>query len=231
MWGYALVPVTMLLLLSCGLFGLAVWGSLSLSTFVFGPDPGTWGRVGYWSMTIALGLVSVVVAVLVALSVAQPLSGWALESISHAQEIALTGTAAPKTSFLANLISTAKAVMIALMIGGTLLIVLFLISFFFPPAAIVTVPLKFIVCGWMLAWDFIDYPLAMRGVGLESRFAWVGRNFGAFTLFGLMWALLVIVPGVVLLVLPMGVAGATHLVVADERVRRRMREPVDVLPV
>ena len=171
------------------------------------------------------------VAVLLALSVAQPLSGWALESISHAQEIALTGTAAPKTSFIANLISTAKAVMIALTIGGTLLIVLFLISFFFPPAAIVTVPLKFIVCGWMLAWDFIDYPLAMRGVGLEARFAWVGRNFGAFTLFGLMWALLVIVPGVVLLVLPMGVAGATHLVVADERMRRRMREPVNVLPV
>jgi len=230
-WGYALVPMTMLLLLSCGLTVLAVWGSHYLSTSLFGPDPGGWGRFGWWLLTIGLTLLGFVVAVLLALSVAQPLSGWALESISHAQEIALTGHAAPKTSFLANLISTAKAVLIALTIGGTLLIVLFLISFFFPPAAIVTVPLKIIVCGWMLAWDFIDYPLAMRGVGLERRFAWVGRNFGAFTLFGLMWALVIVVPGVVLLVLPMGVAGATHLVVADDRARHLLREPVDVLPV
>ncbi|HEY7311687.1 MAG TPA: EI24 domain-containing protein [Gemmataceae bacterium] len=230
-WGYALVPLAMLLLLSCGLTGLAIWGSHLLSAKIVGPDPGAWGKFGYWSLTITLGLVGFVVAALLALSLAQPLSGWALESISHAQEVALTGSAAPKTSFLANLISTAKAVLMALTIGGTLLIVLFLISFFFPPAAVVTVPLKFIVCGWMLAWDFIDYPLAMRGVGLERRFAWVGRNFGAFTLFGLAWALLVIVPGVVLLILPMGVAGATQLVIADEEARRVRDEAVDaVLP-
>jgi CysZ protein len=223
-WGYALVPVAMLLVLLCGLIGLAVWGSFHFSTSLFGPDPGTWGQIGYWILTVALVLVGIIVAVLLALSLAQPLSGFALEAISHAQEIALTGTAAPKTSFVANLISTAKAVFMALLIGGTLLAVLFIINFFFPPAMIVTVPLKFIVCGWMLAWDFIDYPLAMRGVGLEGRFAWVGRNFGAFTLFGLLWALLVVVPGVVLVVLPMGVAGATRLVVADERVRSRLSE-------
>ena len=221
-WGYALVPVAMLLALWCGLSGLAIWGSHHLSVSVFGSDPGTWGQVGYWSMTIALVLLGILVAALVALSVAQPFSGFALEAISHAQEVALTGTAAPKTSFVANLISTAKAVFMALLVGGTLLTILFIINFFFPPAMIVTVPLKFIVCGWMLAWDFIDYPLAMRGVGLEGRFAWVGRNFGAFTLFGLLWALLVVVPGVVLIVLPMGVAGATQLVVADERVRSRL---------
>jgi CysZ protein len=228
-WGYAAVPMTMLLVLACGLTGLAVWGSNHLSTSLFGQDPGAWGRFGWWLLTISLTLLGIVAAALVALSVAQPLSGWALESISHAQEVALTGHAAPKTSFLANLISTAKAVAVALMIGGTLLIVLFLISFFFPPAAIVTVPLKVVVCGWMLAWDFIDYPLAMRGVGLERRFAWVGRNFGAFTLFGVMWATFLVVPGVVLLVLPMGVAGATHLVIADERASRPQREPVDVV--
>jgi CysZ protein len=220
-WGYALVPVTMLLLLSCGLTGVGVWGSHHLSTSLFGEDLGTWGQVGKWTLTVVLALVGIVVAMLVALSVAQPLSGFALEAIAHAQEIALTGRAAPKTSFISNLLSTTKAVLVALMVGGTLLTVLFLVGFFFPPATLVTVPLKLVVCGWMLAWDFIDYPLAMRGVGLENRFAWVGRNFGAFTLFGLMWALLVIIPGVVLLVLPMGVAGATRLVVMDELARRQ----------
>jgi CysZ protein len=216
-WGHALVPVGMLLLLLCGLGGLAMWGSHHLSAWLIGPDPGAWGQIGLWCLRIALIVVSIFAVVLLALSLAQPLSGFALEAISHVQEIALTGTAAPKASFVAAMIGTTTAVVVALLVGGTLLAILFLISFFFPPAAVVTVPLKVLVCGWMLAWDFIDYPLAMRGVGLEGRFAWVGRNFGAFTLFGVLWALLVVVPGVVLLVLPMGVAGATRLVVADER--------------
>ncbi|HTU22790.1 MAG TPA: EI24 domain-containing protein [Gemmataceae bacterium] len=230
-WGYALVPVAMLLLLSCGLTGLAIWGSHHLSSWLVGPNPGAWGQIGYWSLVIALAVVGVIVAMLVALSLAQPLSAFALESVSHAQETALMGSAAPKTSFFASLVSTAKAVAVALLIGGTLLAILFLISFFFPPAAVVTVPLKVLVCGWMLAWDFIDYPLAMRGVGLEGRFAWVGRNFVAFTLFGVLWALLLVVPGMQLVILPMGVAGATRLVVADEIVRRVRCEPVEmVLP-
>ncbi len=194
----------------------SVWGSHHLSNWLIGPDPGVWGQIGYWGMMIPLAVVSFLAAALLALSLAQPLSGFALEAIVHAQEIALTGTAPPKASFLTALISTTVAVAISLLVGGTLLVILFLVSFFFPPAAVVTVPLKVLVCGWILAWDFIDYPLAMRGVGLEGRFAWVGRNFGAFTLFGVLWALLVVLPGVVLLVLPMGVAGATRLVVADE---------------
>lgn len=228
-WGYALVPVAMLLLLSCGLIALAVWGAHYFGNWVIGPDPSGWGVAGGWILKIALDLVGIAIAVLLALSLAQPLSGFALEAVSHAQELALTGNAAPKASFVANLFSTTKAVMIALTIGGALLFVLFLIGFFFPLATLVTIPLKFVVCGWMLAWDFLDYPLAMRGVGLERRFAWVGRNFGAFTLFGLTWALLVTIPGVVLLVLPMGVAGATRLVIADEEARRGHRETVDVV--
>lgn len=230
-WGYALVPVGMLVLLSCGLSGLAFWGSHHVSSRLIGPDPGAWGQIGYWSLMIALGVAGILVALLVGLSLAQPLSGFALESIAHAQEIALVGRAAPKTSFLASLVSTTKAVVVALLVGGTLLAVLFLISFFFPPAAVVTVPLKVLVCGWMLAWDFIDYPLAMRGVGLEGRFAWVGRNFAAFTLFGVLWTLLLVVPGMQLVILPMGVAGATRLVIADEIVRRARRKSIEaVLP-
>jgi CysZ protein len=225
-WGYALVPIGMLVQLSCALTGLAIWGSHHFGNWLIAPEVGTWGEIGRWILMIALDVAGFVAAVLVALSLAQPLSGYALESIAHAQEIALMGSAAPRTSFLAALVSTTKAVVVALLVGGTLLAMLFLISFFFPPAAVVTVPLKVLVCGWMLAWDFIDYPLAMRGVGLEGRFAWVGRNFGPFTLFGVLWALLLVVPGLQLVILPMGVAGATWLVVADEAVHRQAVETV-----
>jgi CysZ protein len=218
-WGYALVPVGMLWLLLCGFTGLGVWGSHHLSNRIFGPELSIWGNIGWWSLTILFYVIGFVVALVLALSLAQPLSGYALEAIAHAQEIALIGKAPPKTSFFASLVSTSKAVIVALLVGGPVLAILFLVSFFFPPAAVVTVPLKVLVCGWMLAWDFIDYPLAMRGVGLERRFAWVSRNFGAFTLFGVLWALMLVLPGVQLLILPMGVAGATRLVVADERWR------------
>lgn len=227
-WGYALVPVAMLVLLFCGLMGLGIWASHWFGDWLIRPDVGTWGEIGRWTLKIALDVAAFVAAVLLALSLAQPLSGFALESIAHAQEIALMGSAAPKSSFFVSLVSTSKAVIVALLIGGPLLVVLFLISFFFPPAAVVTVPLKVLVCGWMLAWDFIDYPLAMRGVGLEARFAWVGRNFGAFTLFGVLWTLPLVVPGMQLVILPMGVAGATRLVVADEVARRLRSEVIEV---
>lgn len=223
-WGYALVPVGMLILLACGLGGLAIWSAHHFGDWAIAPDAGFWSEVGRWTLKLALDLVGLIVAVVVALSLAQPLSGFALEAIAHAQEIALTGSAAPPSSYFAVFVSTSKAVVVAVLIGGTVLAMLFLISFFFPPAAVVTVPLKLLVCGWMLAWDFIDYPLALRGVGLEERFAWVGRNFGAFTLFGILWALLLVVPGMQLLILPMGVAGATRLVVADEAACRTLPE-------
>jgi CysZ protein len=218
-WGYALVPVTMLLLLGCGLSGLFAWGSWRTSVALFGEDPGTWGLVGSWLMRLVLLLVSLLVAMVLGLTLAQPLSGFALEAISHAQEYALTGHAPPKASFVTSLWSTTRAVLFSLLVGGPLLAILFTIGFFFPPATVVTVPLKFLVCGWMLAWDFIDYPLAMRDVGVAERIQWVARNWEAFTIFGLGWALLVFVPGIVLLLLPMGVAGATRLVVADDYVQ------------
>jgi CysZ protein len=226
-WGYALVPVGMMLLLTCGLGVAGVWGAGRAGEAVFGASPGAWGQVGSWALTVSLALVGLAVALLLALVMAQPLSGWALERISHAQERVMTGHCGPRSSFLLSFLVTLQAVLLSLAVGGPVLAVLFTVAFFFPPATVVTVPLKFLVCGWMLAWDFIDYPLSLRGLGLLSRARWVWRNIGAFTAFGLAWAGLVVVPGVVLLLLPMGVAGATRLVVLDEEAYRPADELVE----
>jgi CysZ protein len=226
-WGYALVPVGMMLLLTCGLGVAGVWGAERASDAAFGAAPGTWGQVGSWALTVSLALVGFAVALLLALVMAQPLSGWALERISHAQERAMTGHSGPRSSFLLSFLVTLQAVLLSLAVGGPVLAVLFTVAFFFPPAAVVTVPLKFLVCGWMLAWDFIDYPLSLRGLGLPARVRWVWHNAGAFTVFGLAWAGLVVIPGVVLLLLPMGVAGATRMVVLDEHAYRPEEELVE----
>ena len=66
--------------------------------------------------------------------------------------------------------------------------------------------------GWLLAWNFLDYPLTLHGLGVRARLAWCLRNFSAFTMFGVTWALLLIVPGLFFFILPMGVAGATRLI-------------------
>jgi hypothetical protein len=67
-WGYALVPVGMLVLLFCGLLGLAFWGSHHLSSQLFGPDSGVGGQIGYWALRIALIVVGLLLAGLLALS-------------------------------------------------------------------------------------------------------------------------------------------------------------------
>jgi uncharacterized protein involved in cysteine biosynthesis len=213
LWFYAIVPAGMLIFVTVLITALLLWGGVSLETRWLGQPESTWGKIFGWIINIFLFLLSFLTALVVGLSVAQPLSCFALEAISHAQEKELTGRASPAASKLASMISTAKAVSLALAVGIPILTVLFVVNLFFPPAAVVTVPLKFVVCSWLLAWDFIDYPMGLRGMSLRARLGWVWQNFDAFSAFGMAWTALVFIPGFVLLLLPMGVAGATQMLV------------------
>ena len=85
-----------------------------------------------------------------------------------------------------------------------------------PPAAIVTIPLKFVISGFMVAWDFLDYPLGLRNAGVGDRFKFIGKNLGAVLAFGLLGAIVLLIPGLGLLLLPMGAAGASRMVVEAE---------------
>jgi CysZ protein len=219
-WLYALVPVTVLMLLACGGCVGGAWGAWETAFHFIGREAGAWKQVEGWLLTVGLAVLFVVLGLLAALALAQPLSGFALDAISHAQEKALTGRASPKPPVLASAWNALKVALFAFLLGAPVLVVLTVIGILFPPAVIVTIPLKVLVCGWMLAWDFVDYPLTMRDLGLGARLAWVGRHFLAFTTFGVLWAVLVVVPGLVLLLLPMGVAGATQLVVMADRAGR-----------
>jgi CysZ protein len=223
-WLYALVPVTLLLVLACGGCVGGGIGAWETAFHIVGEEAGTWGKVGGWLLTVLLGLLFIALGLLASLALAQPLSGFALDAIVHAQERALTGRAFPKAPFLVCAWNALRVALLSFALAAPLLVLLFLIGLIFPPAAVVTVPLKFLVCGWMLAWDFFDYPLTMRRLGMGERIEWMGRHFLAFTAFGLAWALVIVVPGVVLLLLPMGVAGATQMVVAADRAEERRSE-------
>jgi CysZ protein len=216
-WIYALVPMAVMVVVTLLLTALFVWGGLALTGWVVGEPESTWARIGIWLVKAMVVLFSVLVGAIVALSVAQPLSGFALEAVSRAQQVALTGKAPAPQPILQAMVNTARIVFMTLLVGTPLLAILFIITLLFPPAAIVTIPVKFVLCAWLLAWDFLDYPTGLRGMGLRARLAWVRRNMDAFTTFGICWAMLVIIPGIVLVVLPMAVAGATRMVVEDER--------------
>jgi CysZ protein len=105
----------------------------------------------------------------------------------------------------------------ALAIGLPLIIVLTAIELVAPPAAVVTIPLKFVLSALIVAWDFLDYPLGMRGAGVGARMQFIGKNFWAVLVFGSLSAVVLLVPGLGLLLLPMGAAGATRMVLESER--------------
>jgi CysZ protein len=211
-WGWALVPVGVMAVLSLGLCGLSWWGAWEASKALVGES-----NLGTWTLVVLLGLLGAVLAVLVALTLAQPCSGFALEAICRAQERAMVGRASPALPYWISLWRNLKVIVATLVLGGGTMTLLFVVEFLAPPAAVVTVPLKVVVGGWLMAWNFLDYPLGLRGMGLRDSVRWVGRHFGAVTVFGLTWWALVLFPGAVLLLLPMGVAGAARLVVETER--------------
>jgi uncharacterized protein involved in cysteine biosynthesis len=215
-WRLAVVPAAILTVLLIGLTAAGVWGGAELSALLIGPDRGTWGAIGYWVLNVFFALIALMIAMVLALTLAEPLAAFALERISAAQQRALLGFAPESPPFMAAMWLSLSCVSFALVLGGVALVALFLASFFFPPAAVVTIPLKVLVCSWMVAWNLLDYPLGLRGMGLSARLQWVGKHFGAFTLFGFLWAMVAVVPGIILLLLPMGVAGATRLVLGDD---------------
>jgi CysZ protein len=214
-WGWSLVPVGFMALFSLGLCGLSWWGAWEASKAMVGEE-----NFGAWTLTILFGLLGAMVAVLIALTLAQPCAGFALEAICRAQERAMVGRASPGISLWASFLRNLKVIGATLFVGGGIMVALFVIELVFPPLAVVTVPAKILIGGWLMAWNFLDYPLGLRGMGFRDGLRWVFQHFGAVTVFGLAWWALVLFPGAVLFLLPMGVAGATRMVVEADGVPR-----------
>lgn len=224
-WGWAMIPVAVATLLFGGAAALAIWGGSELALHIVG-SPGVDGTsapvsastavtFGTWALRLLFWAVGLVVAFVVAMSLAQPLSGFALEAISRKQELALGGNTHPDQPFIAGAVRSLRVTLTALAIGLPILGVLALITVLVPPAGVITVPLKFIVTGVLAAYDLLDYPLSLRGHSVGDRLVWIRRNFPAVLGFGVATAALLLVPGVGLLLLPFGVAGATRMVMMD----------------
>ena len=210
-WPYSWVPVLVLLALTTGLAALGLWGSWHIVSAIISGASG-WAEAGRWLLEVLIGGVVLVVALLMGFAFAQPLSGFALEAISERQELALGGTTHAKPPFRENFFRSLAVNLLGLSVGLPLFAILTIIELFAPPAIVVTFPLKFIVSALLLAWDLLDYPLGLRRVDVPARLRFFRRNFWGVFVFGAFGAILLLVPGLGLLLLPFGVAGATRLV-------------------
>jgi len=166
-----------------------------------------------WLLRVVFVVAAGLAALLVAVTLAQPLSGWALDRLVVRREQALGRPPAPRphVPWLVALPRALGVNLLGLAFGLPLLALLFAISLLFPPAALVCVPLKVLVGGLVMAWDFLDYPMALRAMGIGARLAWIGRHLGAVLGFAMVAGVFLFTPGLGLLVLPMGVAGAVTL--------------------
>jgi CysZ protein len=200
-WAYAAVPVATAIVLTTALGILGVYGARA-AALAIGGALGTF-------VEIVLVLVAVVLAVALGLALAQPLSGWALDRIVDRQTRQL-GARAPrgKVSVVHSILVNLLPIALSLPVFAALA----LLDVLAPPAAVVAVPLKFVLGSLLVAWDLFDYPLSHRGIGLRARLSFLAKNFGAFLGFGLAASVILLVPGVGLLVLPFGVAGSSRLV-------------------
>jgi CysZ protein len=211
LWLRAAVPMVTALVLVAALGVLGVREAMTVAHRAAGDG------LGATLLAVALGLAAVVLAIAVGVSLAQPLSGWALDGIVRAQERELGLARAAHPSFVAASFESLGSALLGLALGVPVIALLVLAAWVFPPAAVVTVPLKVGAGALWLAWDLIDYPFAARGVAVAARMKWCLLNFGAFLGFGLAALLLFAVPGLGLLALPCGVAGAVRLVAERPR--------------
>lgn len=217
LWPHAIVPALLALGMVTAFAGLGGWAAWRLSAPLRGDVSVLWQIVGVLE-AIAVGGLAVGVGALVGISLAQPASGWALDHLSRAIEVSLGGEARPDGAWLETAWRGLRVTLAGLAVSLPLLAALLLLDLVFPPAMLVTVPLKFVVGAMVVAWDLLDYPFGLRGMRVRERLRYIRSNFRAVLGFGACASLVLFIPGIGLLVLlPLGVAGATHLVVAVER--------------
>lgn len=230
-WPLAAVPVVIALVLA-GLLGAAF---IALVTgwidHLFGEPASRAVGVLEWVLKAAAGIVAAIAAVLAGIALAQPLSGPALERIVRQAEREAGAPEWPPTSFATDILRSLQSVAVSFALGVPILAVLFVAEVAFPPAAVVTVPLKLLVTAVVMAWDFCDYPLSIRGVPVGERVAFVKRNALAMLGLGLGLAIVGVFGCTLLAAIPAGVAGAARLVTSIERWEAASRAaPARALP-
>jgi CysZ protein len=212
-WPYAWVPTVVLSsLLAAAAYSSIYWVFPAISLSL----PQASSRVGEVVWAGASGFLTVgvfLIAALLAVSLASPLSGPALEKIVGQREQALAAPPRQPQGMLSEIWCGFRAQIFVLLLVVPPLLALWVLELLVPPAVVVTLPLKLLLTSLALAWNLLDYPLTLRGVRMRERFELFRRHKSACLGFGAVFAGLFWVPcGCQIILLPVGAAAATDLV-------------------
>jgi CysZ protein len=210
-WLPSAVPAVILVVLACiGLFAAIHVVSPWVVAHVALPES-TLGHASAAVLRVVVAVLTAAISVFVAATFAPALSAPALSRIIELREEALGLPPRERVSFFTEMLCGLTAQLFAYAIGIPVLSALWVVSFLFPPAAVVTFPLKVVVTASLLAWTLLDYPLSTRGVPLRARFAFLREQFPRVLGFsGAVFALFAIPLGAIFL-LPAAVAAATDI--------------------
>ncbi|CAF3715840.1 unnamed protein product [Rotaria sp. Silwood1] len=216
-WTRALIPAFIFTILLFTFSIPSIWGMYLLTNHLIQQYPSRWIHYSLWLLRIILYIVAIFLSLILAFITAQPLSAPALESLVRTQEHYLKYPNRPEESFCSSVWRSIRVAIVSIITALCIFIILTIMEFFFPPFIIITIPLKFIVTGFILAYDIIDYPLSLHLFGVRERTPWFKHYIWATVGFGLSMEIIFLIPGSFFLLLPAGVCGATILVVAAER--------------
>jgi CysZ protein len=210
-WPYALVPTFVFVALAT----LGVWGAFAwLEPIMRGalPQATSWyGRYGANVVSWVGAAFGALAAVLLAMVLAAPISAPALERIVALVEIEIGAPPRPRIGWFGEIACGLRALAAGAMFGIPAGALLWLVDLLFPPATLVTVPLRALVAALVVAWNLIDYPLTLRGIRVRERLALVRTEWRSFVGFGLGFLAAFWVPCCGIVFLPVGVIGATRL--------------------
>lgn len=212
LWPIACVPGLLLLVLAAAAVGGALFGLRPAIVAWLSPEGTGAAAVGATIAGWLLSALAALAGLLVAVALTPPLSAPALERIVTERERTLAAPERRPLGFFVEMWFGLKAQLFAAAFAVPLLTALWVVDLLAPPAAVVTVPLKIIVVAFALAWNLLDYPLTLRGVGLRDRLSLLRAYKGATFGFGVAFAALFWLPCFQVLMLPVGVAAATELV-------------------
>ncbi|CAF1283025.1 unnamed protein product [Rotaria sordida] len=216
-WTRALVPAFIFTILLFAFVIPGVWGMYLFTNRLIQQHTSRWIYFGIWLLRVVLYIVAIFLSLILAFITAQPLSAPALESLVRAQEHHLKYPNRPEEAFCSSVWRSIRVAIVSILTSLCIFTLLTLTEFFFPPLIIITTPLKFIVTGFILAYDIIDYPLSLHLFGVRERTPWFRHYIWATLGFGIAIEVIFLIPGAFLLLLPAGVCGATRIVVAAER--------------
>jgi CysZ protein len=210
----AVVPVVVLVSLSVlGIVAVTAFGAPGVFHAVVNPESAAWyTQLGGAALAVVAWFVGCVLALVGSWLVTPVLCAPALEHLVRRVEQTLGAPPQPELSFIASLWCGLRAQLTALVVLGPLWFTLWLLGWLVPVLAPLVVPMRLLAVSIGLAWNLLDYPLTLRGVPIRQRLAFFRGHAPAVLGFGLAFTALFWVPLTAVILLPLGVTAATHLI-------------------